>query len=89
MLIDFTGKTAIVTGAAGGVGYACAKTLLESGAKMAVVDLSPEQAARSCPLWGLQRAMRWTCQRRMPSLLWWSRSGRTWAKWMCWCSVRG
>lgn len=45
MLIDFTGKTAIVTGAAGGVGYACAKTLLESGAKMAVVDLSPEQAA--------------------------------------------
>lgn len=44
MLIDFTGKTAIVTGAAGGIGYACAKTLLGSGAKVAVVDLSPDKA---------------------------------------------
>lgn len=45
MIVDFTGKTAIVTGAAGGVGYACAKVLLESGAKVAAVDLKPEKAA--------------------------------------------
>lgn len=45
MIVDFTGKTAIVTGAAGGVGYVCAKVLLESGAKVAVVDLKPEKAA--------------------------------------------
>lgn len=38
MNIDFTGKTAIVTGAAGGIGYACAKALLESGAKAAAVE---------------------------------------------------
>lgn len=45
MNIDFTGKTAIITGAAGGIGYACAKALLESGAKAAVVDIAPEKAA--------------------------------------------
>lgn len=45
MNIDFTGKTAIITGAAGGIGYACAKALLESGAKAAVVDIAPENAA--------------------------------------------
>ncbi len=45
MIIDFVGKTAIVTGAAGGIGYVCAKVLLESGASVALVDLAPEKAA--------------------------------------------
>ena len=40
MLVDFTGKIAVVTGAAGGIGYVCAKTLLESGAKVALVDVN-------------------------------------------------
>lgn len=45
MNIDFTGKTAIVTGAAGGIGCACARALLESGAAVALVDIAPDKAA--------------------------------------------
>lgn len=44
MLIDFTGKVAVVTGAAGGIGLVVARTLLESGAAVAVVDLAPDKA---------------------------------------------
>lgn len=40
MLIDFTGKVAAVTGGAGGIGYACVKTLLESGAAVAILDVN-------------------------------------------------
>ena len=42
MLIDFSEKVAVVTGAAGGIGYVCAQTLLESGAKVAILDINQE-----------------------------------------------
>ena len=36
------GKVAIVTGSAAGIGFACAQTLAEQGAKVIGIDLSPE-----------------------------------------------
>lgn len=42
MKIDFHGKTALVTGGAGGIGIACVKNLLEANARVAVVDVSEE-----------------------------------------------
>lgn len=42
MIIDFTGKVAVVTGGAGGIGYTCVKTLLESGATVAILDLNQD-----------------------------------------------
>ena len=47
MKIEFDGKTAIVTGAAGGIGYVCARTLLECGAKVAIISTSQETADRT------------------------------------------
>ncbi|MCI5042701.1 MAG: SDR family oxidoreductase [Donghicola eburneus] len=44
MNIDFSGKTAIVTGAASGIGYAVAKQLAESGATVVVADLDQDKA---------------------------------------------
>jgi NAD(P)-dependent dehydrogenase (short-subunit alcohol dehydrogenase family) len=43
------GKTAIVTGAAGGIGSAVTARLLEEGCKVVAVDLTEDAVRRSCP----------------------------------------
>jgi len=43
------GKTALVTGAAGGIGSAVTARLLEEGCKVVAVDLTEEAVRRSCP----------------------------------------
>ena len=40
--LDFTGKTAIVTGAASGIGFCTAKAFAESGARTAMLDINGE-----------------------------------------------
>ena len=40
MNIDLSGKRALVTGGAGGIGRACAETLAGAGARVAIVDIN-------------------------------------------------
>lgn len=46
MSTDFDGLVAIVTGGASGIGAAVARRLSDDGARVAVLDLNPEQAAQ-------------------------------------------
>lgn len=43
------GKTAIITGAAGGIGAAVTARLLEEGCKVVAVDLTEDAVRRTCP----------------------------------------
>tara|TARA_Y100001970_G_C14259557_1_gene878699 strand:+ start:6392 stop:7159 length:768 start_codon:yes stop_codon:yes gene_type:complete len=45
--MDIKGKVALITGGASGLGLASAKTLIESGAKVMLVDLNEENAKAS------------------------------------------
>jgi 2-deoxy-D-gluconate 3-dehydrogenase len=46
-LLDLSGKTAVVTGGAMGIGFGIARRLGEAGASVSIVDLSPEAAESS------------------------------------------
>jgi ribitol 2-dehydrogenase len=45
---DLSGKVAAVTGAASGIGLACARTFLAAGARVAMVDRDAEKLQRLC-----------------------------------------
>jgi 3-oxoacyl-[acyl-carrier protein] reductase len=48
MKVDLAGQVALVTGAAGAIGHAIAKTLAANGARVVITDIDLE-AARRCP----------------------------------------
>lgn len=39
---DYSGKTVLITGAAAGLGFACAEAFVTAGARVCVADISPE-----------------------------------------------
>jgi NAD(P)-dependent dehydrogenase (short-subunit alcohol dehydrogenase family) len=45
--VRFDGKTVLVTGGSRGIGYACAETLLESGARVAIVGVDASEVAEA------------------------------------------
>ncbi|MEX2578734.1 MAG: bifunctional aldolase/short-chain dehydrogenase [Verrucomicrobiales bacterium] len=47
------GKVAIVTGAAAGIGFACAESLAEQGAKVVGIDLNPEIESKMAGIGGV------------------------------------
>lgn len=54
MTQDLTGKTAAITGAASGIGLACAKRLLAAGVRVVLVDRDRDALARACEPLGAQ-----------------------------------
>ena len=50
MAIDMTGKVALVTGAASGLGRATARKLAEAGASLCLVDVNPQGLAETADL---------------------------------------
>jgi glucose 1-dehydrogenase len=49
-MANLSGKTAIITGAAQGIGLACATRLIADGARVMLVDLQPQGAERAAEL---------------------------------------
>jgi ribitol 2-dehydrogenase len=45
---DLTGKVAAITGAASGIGLSCAKTMLNAGAKVVLIDRDEEKVKELC-----------------------------------------
>lgn len=65
--IDLSGKRALVTGGARGLGRACALTLAEAGARVAVVDVNlagAEETAAMCP-----DGLAWRCDLSDPAAI--------------------
>ena len=90
---DLTGKTALVTGGASGIGFATARMLVGFGATVAVNFLAddprgPEAVDKlnaSAPAAGARRSWRPAASATPAARYkWWRRPWRTWGGSICW-----
>ena len=62
MMLDFTGKTVLVTGGGAGIGRACADAFARQGAQVFVAEIDPKRCADFTVGKAIQcrnRLMRW------------------------------
>ncbi|WP_322102576.1 SDR family oxidoreductase [Paraburkholderia sp. J41] len=48
MSVSINGKVAAITGAASGIGFACARALIDEGAKVVLIDRAEDRLAQCC-----------------------------------------
>ena len=59
MTTNSSGKVAAITGAASGIGLACAQAMLAAGASVVLIDRAGDRLERSAPNSG-RRRIRWS-----------------------------
>ena len=57
-MIDLTGRIVLLTGAAGGIGSATARTLVRAGATVVIHDVRPDERSRLAVARGRSRSVR-------------------------------
>src|ERR1700722_9687056 len=82
-VFNLTGKTALVTGSAQGLGRATAQLFAEVGARVVIADLNAEAAGKEAA----RLRLRWTCPMNSGSTRFSTQSTQNSALWIFWSTM--